>query len=155
MSAGIARAKNSPRLVYERLFSVFFFVFLKEGCQTRWLASLQNTPKFVAFIELFNHFPRGNQECQTIIIWHSSLSTHSIISVFSVTIRAEKSKEVRMVKKYYLALTTEEWRLMIECLNKLRNRLISESRYTDAVDEVLINVVNAKIKKFKIVERRA
>lgn len=28
-----------------------------------------------------------------------------------------------MVKqKYYLALTTEEWRLMIECLNKLRNR---------------------------------
>lgn len=34
-----------------------------------------------------------------------------------------------MVKqKYYLALTTEEWRLMIECLNKLRNRLISEGR---------------------------
>lgn len=31
-----------------------------------------------------------------------------------------------MVKqKYYLALTNEEWRLMIECLNKLRNRLIS------------------------------
>ena len=60
-----------------------------------------------------------------------------------------------MVKqKYYLALTTEEWRLMIECLNKLRNRLISEGRYTDAVDEVLIKVVNAKIKKFKIVERR-
>ena len=61
-----------------------------------------------------------------------------------------------MVKqKYYLALTTEEWRLMIECLNKLRNRLISEGKYTDAVDEVLIKVANAKIKKFKIVERRA
>ena len=61
-----------------------------------------------------------------------------------------------MVKqKYYLALTTEEWRLMIECLNKLRNRLISEGRYTDAVDEVIIKVANAKIKKFKIVERRA
>ena len=60
-----------------------------------------------------------------------------------------------MVKqKYYLALTTEEWRLMIECLNKLRNRLISEGRYTDAVDEVIIKVANAKIKKFKIVERR-
>ena len=61
-----------------------------------------------------------------------------------------------MVKqKYYLALTTEEWRLMIECLNKLRNRLISEDRYTDTVDEVLVKVANAKIKKFKIVERRA
>lgn len=44
---------------------------------------------------------------------------------------------------------------MIECLNKLRNRLISEGRYTDAVDEMLVKVANAKIKKFKIVERRA
>ena len=61
-----------------------------------------------------------------------------------------------MVKqKYYLALTTEEWRLVIKCLNKLRNRLILEGRYTDTVDEVLVKVANAKIKKFKIVERRA
>ena len=59
-----------------------------------------------------------------------------------------------MKQKYYLALTTEEWQLMIECLNKLRNRLISEGRYTDAVDEVLIKVANAKIKKFKVVDWR-
>ncbi len=58
------------------------------------------------------------------------------------------------MKKYYITLTTEEWRLMIECLNKLRNRLISEGRYTDAVDEVLIKAANAKIKKFKIAEQR-
>ncbi len=60
-----------------------------------------------------------------------------------------------MKQKYYLALTTEEWRLMIECLNKLRNRLISGGKYTDAVDEVLVKVANAKIKKFKIAEWRA
>ena len=60
-----------------------------------------------------------------------------------------------MKQKYYLALTTEEWRLMIESLNNLRNRLISEGQYTDAVDEVLIKVANAKTKKFKIAERRA
>ncbi len=60
-----------------------------------------------------------------------------------------------MKQKYYLALTSEEWRLMIECLNKLRNRLISDGRYTGAVDEVIIKAANAKIKKFKIVERRA
>ena len=61
-----------------------------------------------------------------------------------------------MKQKFYLALTTEEWRLMIEVLNKLRNRLISEGKYTDAVDEVLIKVTNAKTKKFKILtERRA
>lgn len=60
-----------------------------------------------------------------------------------------------MKQKYYLALSNDEWRLMIECLNKLRNRLISEGRYTDAVDEVLIKVANAKVKKSRITERRA
>lgn len=58
-----------------------------------------------------------------------------------------------MKQKYYLALTAEEWRLMIESLNNLRNRLISEGRYTDAVDEVLIKVANAKTRKFKITDR--
>ncbi len=43
---------------------------------------------------------------------------------------------------------------MIECLNKLRNRLISEGRYTDALDEMLVKVAKSKIKKFTIAERR-
>ena len=60
-----------------------------------------------------------------------------------------------MKQKYYLALTAEEWRLMIESLNNLRNRLISEGRYTDTVNEVLIKVTNAKTKKFKMADRRA
>ena len=59
-----------------------------------------------------------------------------------------------MKQKYYLALRTEEWRLLIHCLNNFRNRLISEGRYTDAVDELLIKVANAKTKKFKIAGRR-
>ena len=59
-----------------------------------------------------------------------------------------------MKQKYYLALSIEEWRLLIYCLNEFRNRLISEGRYTDAVDEVIIKVANAKTKKFKIAGRR-
>lgn len=60
-----------------------------------------------------------------------------------------------MVKqKYYLAPTNEEWRIMIECLNKLRNRLISEGRYTDALDEMLVKVAKSKTKKFTIAEWR-
>ncbi len=59
-----------------------------------------------------------------------------------------------MKQNFYLALTTEEWRLMIESLNNLRNWLILENRYTDAVDEVLIKVANAKTKRFKIPEWR-
>ena len=61
-----------------------------------------------------------------------------------------------MKQKYYLALSIEEWRLMLVALNTFRNRLISEGRYTDTVDEVLIKVANAKTRKFKILtERRA
>ena len=59
-----------------------------------------------------------------------------------------------MKQKYYVALTTEEWRMVIDSLNSMRNQLISGSRYTDAVDEVLIKMANAKVKKFKVVERR-
>ncbi len=59
-----------------------------------------------------------------------------------------------MKQKYYVALTDQERRLMIESLNRLRNKLISAGRYTDAVDELLIKAVNAKVKKFKVTERR-
>ena len=59
-----------------------------------------------------------------------------------------------MKQKYYLALSIEEWRLMLAALNTFRNRLISEGRYTDAVDEVLIKAANAKTKKFKILTER-
>lgn len=83
------------------------------------------------------------------------ISAHSITAVSLAIMIIEKSKEVWLLRqKYYLALTTEEWRLMIESLNNLRNRLISEGRYTDAVNEVLIKVANAKIKRFKITEWR-
>ena len=39
---------------------------------------------------------------------------------------------------------------ILNALNALRNKLLAQDRYTDAVDDVLIKVVNAPIKKFKI-----
>jgi len=52
--------------------------------------------------------------------------------------------------KYHIYLNSEEKRLLINSLNDLRNQLIAEGRYTDLVDEVLIKVTNAKIKKIKV-----
>ena len=40
--------------------------------------------------------------------------------------------------------------IILRSLNGLRTRLISENRYTDAVDELLVKFANAKKKKFKI-----
>ena len=55
--------------------------------------------------------------------------------------------------KFHVYLNSEERRLLINNLNDLRNELIAEGRYTDLVDEVLIKVANAKIKKIKVVSK--
>jgi hypothetical protein len=44
---------------------------------------------------------------------------------------------------------------MIESLNQLRNKLIADSKYTDAVDEVLLKIIGAKRKKFKVIFKEA
>ncbi len=56
-----------------------------------------------------------------------------------------------MSKKYYIALDDNEYRIIINCLNEKRNKLIADGKYTDAVDEVLFKIINAKQKKFKVV----
>ena len=38
-----------------------------------------------------------------------------------------------MKQKYYVELNRQEWRLIIEGLNRFRNKLIAAGRYTDAV----------------------
>ena len=55
--------------------------------------------------------------------------------------------------KYHIYLNSEERRLLINSLINLKNRLITEGKYTDLVDEVLVKVANAKIKKLKVVSK--
>lgn len=52
--------------------------------------------------------------------------------------------------KYYIALDGDERRIVIDSLNRMRNKLIAAGRYTDAVDDILLKVANAPIKKFKV-----
>lgn len=56
-----------------------------------------------------------------------------------------------MKQKYYLVLNDQEHRLIIESMNQLRNKLIAEGKYTDAIDEVLLKIIGAKQKKFKVI----
>lgn len=55
-----------------------------------------------------------------------------------------------MKQKYYVELNRQEWRLVIEGLNRFRNKLIAAGRFTDAVDEVLIKVAKAKPRKYRL-----
>ena len=60
-----------------------------------------------------------------------------------------------MKQKYYLVLNDQEHRLIIESMNQLRNKLIADGKYTDAVDEVLFKIIGAKQKKFKVIYKEA
>ena len=50
-------------------------------------------------------------------------------------------------KKYHIYLTTEEQIRVIQSLIRLKNELLEQGRYTDAVDDVLCKVVSAKKKR--------
>ena len=54
--------------------------------------------------------------------------------------------------KYHLYLTQDERRMIVGSLIELRNRLVSEGRYTDVIDELLVKFINAKVKRIKVKE---
>lgn len=57
-----------------------------------------------------------------------------------------------MKNKYNIVFNSDERRIMINSLNDLRSSLISEGKYTDSVDELIIKLAQVKIKKFKVKE---
>lgn len=54
--------------------------------------------------------------------------------------------------KYHLYLTPDERRTVISSLIDLRNELISQGKFTDVIDELLIKLTKAKIKNIKVKE---
>ena len=57
-------------------------------------------------------------------------------------------------KKYYIALDDFERRVVVNCMNEMRNKLIADGKYTDALDEVLLKIIRSKQKKLKVVYRK-
>lgn len=57
-----------------------------------------------------------------------------------------------MAKKYHVYLTYDERRMLINSLFDKKNMLIATGHYTDAIDEILIKVMNAKVKKVRVKE---
>lgn len=50
-------------------------------------------------------------------------------------------------KKYHIYLTAEEQRRVIQSLIRLKNQLLEQGKYTDAVDDVLCKVLSVKKKR--------
>ncbi|MEE0872761.1 MAG: hypothetical protein UIH27_04715 [Ruminococcus sp.] len=54
--------------------------------------------------------------------------------------------------KYHIYLTPDERRTVINSLIDFRNDFISRDKYTDIIDELLIKLTKAKVKKIKVKE---
>ncbi len=54
-------------------------------------------------------------------------------------------------KKYYIALDDFERRVVVNCMNEMRNSLIEDGKCTDVLDEVLLKIIRSKQKKLKVV----
>lgn len=53
-------------------------------------------------------------------------------------------------QNHYLYLSSEETSVVLQSLVRLKNRLIQEGRYTDCVDELILKVTSAPVKRVKI-----
>ena len=56
-------------------------------------------------------------------------------------------------EKSYIVMDNYEQNIIINALNEMINRLKSEERPTDAVDELILKTANAKKKGFRVSER--
>ena len=54
-------------------------------------------------------------------------------------------------KKYYIVLDDFERRVVINGLNQFRTQLIADCKHTEALDEVLLKIIDAKQKKFRVI----
>ena len=54
-------------------------------------------------------------------------------------------------KKYYIALDDFERRVVVNCMNEMRNSLIEDGKCTEALDEVLLKIIRSKQKKLKVI----
>lgn len=58
-------------------------------------------------------------------------------------------------KKYYIALDEFERRVVVNCMNEMRNTLSANGKHTDALEEVLLKVIHSKQKKLKVIYKEA
>ena len=54
-------------------------------------------------------------------------------------------------KKFYIVLDDFERRVVVNCMNEMRNSLIEDGKCTDTLDEVLLKIIRSKQKKLKVV----
>lgn len=55
-----------------------------------------------------------------------------------------------MSNKHYIYLNSKEYGAVLNCLVEYKNKLIRQGRTSDIVDEVILKVMNAPVKKLRV-----
>ena len=63
---------------------------------------------------------------------------------------SKKERDIMKAEKYHIYLSERERSQVIQFLIELKNDLIAQGRYTDAVDDVLIKFTKARKKKITV-----
>lgn len=50
-------------------------------------------------------------------------------------------------KKYYLYLSAKDHRVLVNSLVRMKNKLIQQGRFTDCVDDLILKVLSAPMKR--------
>jgi len=58
-------------------------------------------------------------------------------------------------KKFYIVLDDFERRVVVNCMNEMRNSLIEDGKCTDTLDEVILKIIRSKQKKLKVIYQEA
>lgn len=72
---------------------------------------------------------------------------YSVIRLYN---ESKKDGDIYERKENHLYVDSQERILFLHSLMELKNQLIQQGRYTDCVDELIFKVVNAPIKRMKI-----
>ena len=58
-------------------------------------------------------------------------------------------------KKYYIVLDDFERRVVVNCLNEMRSKLIADSKPVDDINEIMLKIIDAKQKRIKVIYKEA
>jgi non-homologous end joining protein Ku len=81
-------------------------------------------------------------------IWYNRIFAFLQLPEYNGSVRRCRTMKEQ---KYHIYLTEQERSEVIKSLIDLKNALIRQGKYTDAVDDLLVKLTGAKRKKLKVV----
>ena len=78
----------------------------------------------------------------------ASENAYAKVEIFNCQLPTKRKRDYPMLKKrHYLYLSESEHRVLIRSLVQMKNKLIQQGRFTDCVDNLILKVLSAPVKR--------